>query len=400
MNCDPLFIFGMARSGTNLVAGMLNARNDASIALDPLMPFFKALRSAILIETGDAALVAHYPEQKAFQDYYFDPLGVRLLDLTVGASLAYPLSADKELAEAVGRRAGLESQTLPQVLSGVRGTSYAAFLSGVIEAVRRQSPSELRWCGTKEVWTTEFISALARTLPRARFIAIRRDPRSVLASLVAMMTRDETQTAHTISYMRHWRKEAAVLNAIIEDPSLRERVLVLRYEAVVGTPEQAAHDICTFLALRFDPRMLTPASADGSASRGNSSFGSISGIADTSVERWRDVLDHDMIRTIECLCGPEMQVEGYEPVNPWPIRPDAAVRRVATRADENPGSWRSDGADVAGGLAAEEARWNMLASRGAVTNADIRRHFLFEDHFEKLNAAVPERRAVATSAVR
>src|SRR5262249_42848146 len=153
----------------------------------------------------------------------------------------------------------------------------------------------------------EFIPALARALPRARFIVIRRDPRSVLSSLVAMMTTDETQAAHTISYMRHWRKEAAVLDAMAAEPSLRGRLLTVQYEAITTAPEHAARDICAFLGLAFDSVMLTPAAADGSLSPGNSSFGDMTGIADTSVARWRTVLDAEMVRAIECHCGPEMR---------------------------------------------------------------------------------------------
>jgi hypothetical protein len=400
MSCDPLFVLGIARSGTNLIAGMLNARKDVSIALDPLMPFFKALRSAILLKTGDTALIARYPERAPFQDYYFDPLGVRLLDATMSASLDHPLAADGELAEAVAHRAGLESQTLPEVLSRVRGDNFSAFLSDIIEVVRTRSPSALRWCGAKEVWTTEFIPALARALPRARFIVIRRDPRSVLASLVAMMTRDETQAAHTISYMRHWRKEAAVLDAMASEAWLRERVLIVQYEAVTTAPEQSARDICAFLGLGFDSAMLTPAAADGSASAGNSSFGDMTGIVDTSVTRWRAVIDDEMVRAVECLCGPEMRAEGYETVNNWPILADATVQHAAARADARPGSWRSDSGDVAADLAGECARWDMLSSRNAVSGGEIRRHFLFDAFFEKLRAATPQNRAAAAVGAR
>jgi hypothetical protein len=389
MSFDPLFIFGVARSGTNLVSGMLNARRDVKVALDPLMPYFKALRTAVLVAQGDAALIARYPEQAAFQDYYFDPLGVRLLDAALHDSLDHPLSADAAhtLATGIARRAALESQALPEVVARVRGRTFGEFLSGILDAVSSQSVEPLRWCGTKEVWTTEFIPILARAMPQAHFIVIRRDPRSVLSSLIAMMRKDVTQAAHTISYMRHWRKESAVLDNFGSDAALRRRVLTVQYESITAAPERAARDICTFLGLPFDQAMLTPASADGSLSRGNSSFGDMAGIAGTSVARWRRVLDDDTIRTIECHCGPEMRAEGYQPVHDWPVLPDAAVQRVAAQADANPGSWRSDGGDVEADLTQERVRWDMLASRLASPEAETRRHFLFAPFLEKLRAA-------------
>lgn len=400
MSYRPLFLFGVARGGTNLVAGMLNARKDARLALDPLMPFFKRLRSAILEEKGDAALIARYPERAPFQDYYFDSLGPRLLDATMNGAIDLPLAADAALAEAVAQRAALESEALPPLLAQVRARSFAEFLSGVIAAVAGHSGAARRWCGTKEVWTTEFIPVFARAMPHARFIVIRRDPRSILASLIGMMRRDETQTAHTISYMRHWRKEAAVLDTIVGDSLLRERVLTVRYEAITTMPERAAREICGFLDLPFDDAMLTPAAEDGTASRGNSSFGGMKGIADTSVARWRRVLDDDTLRAIECLCGPEMRAEGYELTNAWPVLPDAGVQRAAAEADANPGSWRSDSGDTAADLAHEQARWEMLAGRETPSSTDISRHFLFEPFFERLCSTTPQRTFAIAASVR
>ena len=298
------------------------------------------------------------------------------------------------------RRAALESQTLPDKLKKLRGKTFASFLGGVIDAVGAQSAAGLRRCGTKEVWTTEFIPVFAQAMPGARFIVIRRDPRAILASLIAMMRKDETQTAHTISYMRHWRKEAAVLDAIAADAALRGRVLTVQYEKITAAPERAARDICDFLDLPFDAAMLAPTAADGSASRGNSSFGDLNGIADSSAGRWRTVLDADTVRTIECLCGPEMHAEGYEPDNAWPVQPDAAVRRVFAAAHTNAGSWRSDSGDTAADVAAEQARWDLVSGRTTATAADIRRHFLFEDFFKKLRAAAPQTRAAAVAGAR
>lgn len=400
MTCQPLFLFGVARSGTNLLAGMLNARADVRIALDPLMPYFKALRSAILAANGEADLMARYPESAAFQDYYFDPSGVRLMDVTMGGSLDLPIGDDTALAEAVARRAALESRTLPDVLAKVRGKTFAVFLANLIDAIGEQSGADPRRCGTKEVWTTEFIPVIARAMPQARFIVIRRDPRAILASLIAMMRTDPTQTAHTISYMRHWRKEAAALDAIAADPSLRARTLVMHYEAITAAPERAARDICAFLMLPFDAAMLAPAAADGSAFRGNSSFGDFEGIAVTSNDRWRKALDAETRHAIECLCGPEMRAEGYETINSWPILPDAAVERVTAEADANPGSWRSDSGDAVADLAAERERWDVLSGRKVSSTQDVRRNFLVETFFDKLRAAASQARAAAVAGAR
>ena len=42
----PLFVTGTARSGTNLVARMLDAHPEVSVACDPYFPLFHSLRNA------------------------------------------------------------------------------------------------------------------------------------------------------------------------------------------------------------------------------------------------------------------------------------------------------------------------------------------------------------------
>ena len=82
-----VFVFGIARSGTNLIAGMLNAHPKVALALDPLMPFFKALRNSVLMSDGDQRARENSSPESPFQDGYFDTGGYRHLDLIMAGKL-------------------------------------------------------------------------------------------------------------------------------------------------------------------------------------------------------------------------------------------------------------------------------------------------------------------------
>lgn len=72
---SPLFVFGLARTGTNLLAGMLNAHGSVVLELDPLLPFLKASRNAIVQTCAPESVADRFDPLAPFQDYYFDPDG-------------------------------------------------------------------------------------------------------------------------------------------------------------------------------------------------------------------------------------------------------------------------------------------------------------------------------------
>jgi hypothetical protein len=95
MACTPIFIFGIARTGTNLIARMLDAHPQVAIALDPLMPLFKHFRNAVVRRTAPAAIASRFDPASSFQDFYGDADGPPLLDLMLAADLDLPLDQDE-----------------------------------------------------------------------------------------------------------------------------------------------------------------------------------------------------------------------------------------------------------------------------------------------------------------
>ena len=91
------FVFGIARSGTNLLARMIDRHPAAVCALDPLLPYFKFLRNGIVDLHAPAALRETFSPNAPLQDYYFQACGPALLD--VGVPVVHCLArvaADRE----------------------------------------------------------------------------------------------------------------------------------------------------------------------------------------------------------------------------------------------------------------------------------------------------------------
>jgi hypothetical protein len=381
----PLFIFGIARSGTSLLARLLAAHPAVEVALDPFMPVLKTLRNATLraAAQGDALDPA-----APFQDGYLRPHGYRLLDLLLEADLGAPIEAGEiaVLRAAVAQRAAFEAPDIAEGATALAGDTCRALLESALDLVARsRRGAATRWIGIKEVWTLDFLPALARAFPEAKFVAIERDPRAVIASLASLAAQDASQHAHPISYLRHWRKGVALARRYLTDHTLTGRFHLVRYEALATQPEIEAERLAGFLDLPFDRRMLSPGAANASHEQG------IIGISARSIGRWRRS-PLQMIRAVEFFCAPEMILAEDDPEHA-PASATAEIIDYLRRADGDPGSWRSDSGDVAAEIAGEMLRRHLLGLAEACADTDlVRRCFLFEATYRAIRGALAEQR--------
>lgn len=366
----PVLVTGTARSGTTLLARILDARADATLASDPYLPLMRALRDAALAAAG------LLPEQPLpIEDYYGTAERIARMD-AVQATQPDALAADPApLLDALAARAAHEAPDLAARMGELRGDTWGALLRdafALIARVRGDAPI----VGFKDVWSLEFAPALLRALPDARVVVVRRDPRAIVASMQALAADDAGPHGHVLSYARHWRKEAALLAHLRAD----ERIVAVSYERLVADPEGELRRLCAALGIRFDEAMLAAGGfrdARGARWTANSSYGArAAGISRSSAERWRETLDDDARALVELVCGPDMEAEGYQA---GPVDRDAA-RRALARDDAATPDWRSDLGDIDADLALEDARRAALAASGPVE----RPLFLFEAAFDRL----------------
>lgn len=375
MICKPLFVFGLARSGTNLLARMLDRHPDVTVALDPYLPLFRSLRNALVASRAAEEVRRRFSSSAPFQDYYFDSDGPALLELMLTGHADLPLDQDElqELRLKAGERASLESPTLGAQMAGLAGKDYGQLFRRGLDIVAGLKTG-VRWAGCKEVWVLEFVPLLARLFPEAQFFALERDPRAIVASLLAMAEKDPTQAAHAPSYLRHWRKQVALTHRFAADPLLAGRFRSVSFERLATRPEDEARQLCDALDIDFHPEMLR-LSADGW--KGNSSFdhGGKDIYAET-VDRWRAVLPARVVEAADYLCGPEMALTPYRPVT----SPKAnEVLAYLEEAGRETGSWRSDSGDLLVDFGGEIVRHMLLDSGDKPEEFLARRCFLFND---------------------
>lgn len=380
MTYRPLFVFGVARSGTNLLARMLDRHPAVTVALDPFLPLFRALRNTLVATQAPVALRQRFSPAAPFQDYYFDADGPALLDLMLAAHAGVALDQGglSALREQAAARAALESPELGTLMGKLSGGDYGQLLRSGLDIVAGLKPG-VRWAGSKEVWVLEFLPMLARLFPDAHFLALERDPRAIVASLLAMAAKDPTQAAHAPSYLRHWRKQVALTHRFEHDPLLAGRFRKLSFERLATEPEEQARMLCNDLGLEFTPEMLR-LSADGW--QGNSSFdhGGRDIHAET-VDRWRQMLPPPMVQTADYLCGPEMRLTPYQPAD----TPDpAAVLTALREAGGNAGSWRSDSGDLLHDFGGEMVRQWLCSTNEFAGDDFIRKCFLFRDTLDAI----------------
>lgn len=375
MTAAPLFVFGIARGGTNLLARMVDAHPVAAVALDPFMPLFRFWRNAA-VEAVKSRLLRPRSPSEPFQDGYFDPDGPTLIEalLSADSDTLIPPSIYTDLRASIAERAALEAPDLAARLGMIEGSTIAGMfrsgLSIIDEAARAGGKTDLLIAGAKEVWTADFIPGLARGIPGARFALIHRDPRAIVLSLQTLGEKDESQKAHAVSYMRHWRKQVALAQRFAADPVLKDRLFVTTFERLCSAPESEARRLCLMLGIDFDAAMLRPGEASGWT--GNSSFGqNLEPIDPVAADRWRRRIAPEVRAAVEFHCAPEMRALGYDvPADAEELTETIAKAVFGFHAD--PGKWRSDSGDPAGDLAWEVLRHRVIKAPSAGWPEELR----------------------------
>lgn len=300
----------MFRSGTTLLARMLDTHEEIVCASDPIRPFYNAVRDSVAAE--QSIDVDPYDPLGA---YFADDAALDLYDAIQSTTFDRPFDRDSE--ELLARIVDHCEPFSPYIAAALdaqqtTGDSFADVFEQLLAEVPAQYGSgDEEWVATKEVWTTEFTPAVKDSLPDSKFILMVRDPRAVCAS---KHSRDAKYP--WLFLARQWRKLALLTHLYTTDDRLADDVLVVRYEDLVTTPEETATRICEFLDIGLDERILRPGTfTDG---RGepwiqNTSYDDEDPSFNTdSVRKWEQQLDEREISYIERLCLGEMALFDYD----------------------------------------------------------------------------------------
>lgn len=393
MTWAPLFVLGTARSGTTLVAKMLDAHPRLSVASDPFFMLFRMFRNTA-VAADMRVSKGRFDPQAPLQDYYFHDDQLAVMRAVLDGSMDLPCDTAHWDASLEQRaiRMGYECPDLVPLLPQMRGTTFRELLlSGLRLIAAGRSNMSAAYVGVKEVWLIEYVLPLLRAWPNARFVIITRDPRGVVASMLHM--KDVSAHAHVLSYLRHWRKFAAFLAYYEALGLLGSSIFHVRFEDFVREPEGHCADLCRFLGVDMAEEMLLPERlvdyATGKPWKGNASSGvAASGVSATFADTWRLTLSPQAVALCEYIAGPDMELCAYSSVYPsgsgFPV--DEALR-CAMEDECRQHSWRSDGGDVQSEFRHEAFRRSLLNGEPRDPGtAIIQRAFLFDAAWRALQS--------------
>lgn len=221
MNCKkhaPIFIVGFPRSGTTLLAAMLSSHPDIACGVET--HFFSMLTDQDLAE---AAGDPNWPEVAVQKVASLSSAGESLLS-----------------------QYGITKNDLRTELA-LCPAQKQALLDGLLALYARRE--------RKVIWLEKTPNHLAqldrlrRLFPEARIIRIVRDPRDSLRSIFQLPWAPESILALAYDFRARHFDAQRFFNA---DPDS----LTVKYEELVTQPESVLKQLCSFLQIQYDSRML------------------------------------------------------------------------------------------------------------------------------------------------
>ena len=306
LNEPPFFIVGMGRSGTTLLRSLLGAHS----------------RIAVTPETHFMTRADNWGAQNRDAPEDFDDFWRNLITWSRFREMG--IDPDDVLAriDASGKR---DFRNI-----------FTAMLAAYGETIGKPR------VGEKTPGHYVYLDRIFAWFPQARIIAIRRDPRDVVAShvnapwITDQMARKELRapvirrlrTFHVAERARVWcEANGEILPEAESDP----RILIVVYEKLVSHPEREMRRICDFLGEPFeasaaserrdDPLVPTTDKIRSQWSEWNEMHDDRASapVSTGSVGRWRERLSPEEASLVETICGPVMTRQGYRtemPKNP------------------------------------------------------------------------------------
>lgn len=220
---EPVFIIGMARSGTTLLRLMLTAHPDFCIPPESL--FFVSLEPKYgslpdLSENLDEFLDDLY-ENERFRDW------------------------------------GVDRKSLAENLSNIHPLTYATAVATVYQTYCQQIDPTASFWGDKNPVHIYHLDKIRKHFPKARLLLIFRDIRSIYSSLLRNEKKfpgkwESSCIANVVSVTKQFNHAISILERYRND----DRFYAIFYKNLVNAPEAELRGICTWLGVDFSESML------------------------------------------------------------------------------------------------------------------------------------------------
>jgi hypothetical protein len=267
----PLFIFGSGRSGTSLLARMLDSHPAIAVP-------------------------------------YESHLYNRIYPLVQGAELEGATARERVVRQILSTTEMRHWRPLPSVeatLAAIRRPGFHGIVDALMRSWIRQR-GKARW-GEKTPHHTLCWRSILEGFPDVKVVHLVRDGRDVALSFRAAPFGPK----HVYPAAHHWVRYLAAAEAAGSALG-SESFLVVRYEDLVSDPERELRRVCALLGEDYDPTMLAyhrhdvPYPTDDRNSRNlkRPVLGSSSG-------KWRTALSLREQRIFEAVAGEHLQRYGY-----------------------------------------------------------------------------------------
>lgn len=199
------------------------------------------------------------------------------------------------------------------IVRAVRDYGARCYAQAFAAILTRLAQSEGKTCwGEKTPFYSSFLPVLVKCYPRARFLALVRDPRDVVASL-RRTAWGRASYPTIVDAAKRWRVAIDDIDRGRSN-SASDRIFMLRYEDLVADPDAWSRNICSFLDFAFDPAMIQfhqDAGALISESVVDWHQNLNQPISDKHVGCFRRELSTDDTGLVERICSPMLKRFGY-----------------------------------------------------------------------------------------
>ena len=289
------FIIGNSRSGTTLVARVLKRHPDV----------------CVLNET-------HFMEEFIYEREHFEKLSEKKIREVINRLILiqekdyYRKSRYEEYPE--------ETDKIFFSFMSSNGNSFGKLIGAFFDYEAKKHGRKL--VGDQTPRHVFYVAELHRMFPHAKFIHMIRDPRAVLlsqkrkwkAGIRWKQPRFEILRTflnyHPVTTSVIWKK--AVTAGLQSSKILpRDKIITVRFEDFVESPEKYIRDLCTFLEVEFRDDMLD-VGVELSATK---SYEGRKGIQKAVAERWKSDLSQTETFICQELTSSVMSYLSYPPAN-------------------------------------------------------------------------------------